>query len=59
MRVEFHLTRAQAALSLKGTVARVTPDHQVGIKFFRVTAEQKEALKSFVDHHLGGAAGAP
>lgn len=52
--VEMSLGRAQGPLSLKGTVARVSPDQQAGIKFFRLTAEQKEALKSYVDRHLGG-----
>lgn len=52
--VEMTLGRAQGPLSLKGTVARVSPDQQAGIKFFRLTAEQKEALKSYVDRHVGG-----
>lgn len=56
LKVEFLLPPAPQPLSLKGTVVRHGPGHQAGVKFHRLSAEEQETLKSYIERTLPGAA---
>lgn len=49
--VEFTLPRSPKPLSLKATVVRVAGG-QVGLSFVKVTAEQRDLLKTFVERQI-------
>lgn len=49
--LDFTLPHTRAPISLKGVVVRAGP--QVGVKFTKISAEQRDLLKTFVDRQLG------
>lgn len=56
LKLEFTLPDGRTAFLLKGTVVRHGPGSHVGVKFHRLSAEEQEALKSYIERTLPGAA---